>query len=451
MGKVCVTPSTLGAVTGRAGEGCWYGHAIPVVSEKSNAQGISHVNPVAGTRHQNCVHIQNSDNHQGKLPGHVGPSNSRIWTEPNSHSEKSGQSSNQYRAALERLFPEKPPEEIVNLPREALLELMNGGGSQPSQPHDSPTVAASIHAHGSALPMGQPVLETLHSMPEDGLGQGISISRDESLEQISDDVNALSLSTRQPTSYLGISSTQAALKVITWLLTLSDPNISTIITQHRSDRATDPAPAPNISSEPMFSESEILDAYFVNFHTLAPLLDEKSFKATLSAGTRTDSLWQALLNIVLALGSIAVSGPESHTHRTYFDRSMNLLHLRTLGTPSIETIQTLGLIGGWYCHYISQPNLGYSLIGAAVRMAVSLGLQREPYNSHLALDPTRTAYWEYRRRIWWSLCCLETWGHETLGRASMNFFAPTITVARPRFLNEVRLICHISSFYYAED
>jgi hypothetical protein len=117
---------------------------------------------------------------------------------------------------------------------------------------------------------------------------------------------------------------------------------------------------------------------------------------------------------------------------------MNLLNLAALGAPTIETVQTLGLIGGWYCHYISQPNLGYSLIGAAVRMAVSLGLQREPYDSHLTLDPTRTVYREYKRRIWWSLCCLETWGHETLGRASMDFFAPTITVAKPRLLDEVR-------------
>ncbi|KAJ5568984.1 hypothetical protein N7450_011470 [Penicillium hetheringtonii] len=242
---------------------------------------------------------------------------------------------------------------------------------------------------------------------------------EESLGQISDDVNALSLSTRQPASYLGISSTQAALKVIAWSLPSCKPIIPTIIPQHSSNRATDPAPSLNIQSELMPSETEILDAYFVDFHPLAPLLDEKSFRATHLAGTRADSRWLALLNIVLALGIIAASGPESQTHKTYFEHSMNLLNLRTLGSPTIEAVQTLGLIGGWYCHY-----------------TISLGLQREPYDSHLGIDPTRAAYQEYKRRIWWSLCCLETWGHETLGRASMDFFAPTITVARPRLLDE---------------
>ncbi|KAJ5116928.1 hypothetical protein N7456_001276 [Penicillium angulare] len=353
-----------------------------------------------------------------------------------SHSEQSGTSSDLYRAALERLFPDKPPDDIVNLPRDTLLELMNGGGSQPAHSQDSPAVAASLQAQNSTLSHGQPVLESLHSMPDDGLDQGLCISRSDSLEQISDDVNALSLSTRRPASYLGISSTQAALKIITWLRPQSKPYASTVLPQHHRDHVVNGISPSNTQSGLARSEEEIIDAYFVDFHTLAPLLEEKSFRATKLAGNRTDNRWLSLLNIVLALGSIAASGADDHTHRKYFDRSMNLLNLATLGEPTIETVQTLGLIGGWYCHYVSQPNLGYSLMGVALRMAVSLGLQREPYDSHLVVDPTRLAYLEYRRRIWWSLCCLDTWGHETLGRASMDFFAPTITVSKPRFPDE---------------
>lgn len=323
---------------------------------------------------------------------------------------------------------------------------MNGGGSNAGQQHDSPTTVASLQAHNSALSLGEPGLESLHSIPDDGLGETQCASRDESLEQISDDVNALSLSTRQPASYLGISSTQAALKVITWLLPLSKSYTANLFSQHHGlnghcepgkYEAVNPTPSLSTQSSIVPTETEILDAYFIEFHTLSPLLEERSFRATHLAGTRTDNRWLALLNAVLALGSIAASGPDNHTHRTYFDRSMNLLSLSVLGAPSIETAQTLGLIGGWYCHYTSQPNLAYSLTGAAVRMAVSLGLQREPFDSHLVLDPSRIAYREYKRRIWWSLCCLETWGHETLGRASMDFFAPSITVAKPRLIDEV--------------
>ncbi|KAJ5222428.1 uncharacterized protein N7469_008668 [Penicillium citrinum] len=313
---------------------------------------------------------------------------------------------------------------------------MNESGSQSSQHHDSPTTVASAHAHNSGLSMGQPVLETLHSIPDDGLDQGLRNSRDDSLEQISDDVNALSLSARQPASYLGISSMQAALKVITWLLPLSRLNGSTVLPQYQNNKNSNSTCSFNTQSIHMPSEGEMLDAYFNDLHSLAPLLDERSFRATHLDGDRTDSRWLALLNIVLALGSIAASGPDNQAHRTYFDRSMNLLNLATLGSPAIETVQTLGLIGGWYCHYISQPNLGYSLMGGALRMAVSLGLQREPYDSHLVLDPSRTAHREHKRRIWWSLCCLETWGHETLGRVSMDLFGPAITVAKPRLFDE---------------
>jgi hypothetical protein len=316
---------------------------------------------------------------------------------------------------------------------------MNGCGSQSGQHQDPPTVAASIQPYNSALSVGQPALESLHSMPEEDLDQGQCTSRLGSLEQISDDVNALSLTTRQPASYLGISSIQAALKVIAWLLPQSRPCASNFLPPDHSDRAVNPTPSLSTQANLAPTEAEIVDAYFVGFHTLAPLLDEKSFRATHLAGNRTDSRWLALLNIVLALGSIAASGPDSHTHRTYFDRSMNILNLAALGTPTTETVQTLGLIGGWYCHYISQPNLGYSLIGVALRMAVSLGLQREPYDGHLVLEPTRAAHLEYKRRVWWGLCCLETWGHETLGRTCMDLFAPTVTVSHPRLLDEVRL------------
>ena len=340
---------------------------------------------------------------------------------------------------------------------------MNGSGSNTSQQHDSPTTVASLQAHNSALSLGEPGLEPLHSIPFDGLGEGQCDSRDESLEHVSDDVNGLSLSTRQPASYLGMSSTQAALKVIMWLLPLPKPYTSNFFAQHHGSgghqepgnyAAVNPTPSLSTQSSIVPTETKILDAYFIEFHPLSPLLDERSFRATHLAGIRTDNRWLALLNAVLALGSIAASGPDNHNHRSYFDRSMSLLSLSVLGDPCIETAQTLGLIGGWYCHYTSQPNLAYSLAGAAVRMAVSLGLQREPFDSHLVLDPSRIAYREYKRRIWWSLCCLETWGHETLGRASMDFFAPSITVAKPHLSDEVcvhsLLAFSISAFLMVE-
>lgn len=317
---------------------------------------------------------------------------------------------------------------------------MNADGPQYAQHHNSPTIATSMQTNYSAVSMGQqPVLESLHSMPEEQVDESQRANRSESLEHISDDVNALSLTARRPASYLGISSIQAAMKVIEWLHPQIKSYSSHASMRDKTDGPVNPIPSMGAQSGLHPTELQMLDAYFTDFHPLAPLLDEQSFRATYLVGDRKDNRWSALLNIVLALGSIGASGPDNHTHREYFERSMNLLNLATLGTPALESVQTLGLIGGWYCHYISQPNLGYFLMGLSLRMAVALGLQREPYDGHLGRDPARIALQEFRRRVWWAICCLDTWGHETLGRPSMDFFAPSITVSRPRLLAEVCL------------
>lgn len=318
---------------------------------------------------------------------------------------------------------------------------------EPSHQHqqhvESLTVdtVASAETHGSALSLERPTgLEALHSIPvpaEDD-DHGVSQSEEESDEQLSDDVNALSLPSRNLTSYLGVSSIQAALKVIAWLHPELHTQLSQVSTkEHRPRREP-------VDPSLFLSERELLEAYFTNFQPFSPLLDEETVRSTFLSGHRKDDRWLALLNAILALGSITSAGVDNHVHRTYFERSMSRLNFRTLGNPSLEVVQALGLLGGWYCHYDSKPNLAYALMGASLRMAVTLGLQREALstgNNHMAMNSVRTGYDEFKRRIWWSLCCLETWGHETLGRPSLDFFGPSITVATPRILDNV---CHPS-------
>jgi hypothetical protein len=274
-------------------------------------------------------------------------------------------------------------------------------------------------------------------MPEEQPDEIQSASASDSVGHISDDVNALSLSARQPTSYLGVSSTQAALKVIAYLHPAVNSYLS--LSKDQAHQPTDslpqsqPTPQPNLPP----TEHQMIDAYFLNFQPFAPLIDEEAFRTTHMLGRRKDDRWLALLNIVLALGNITAAGADNKTHYAYFERSMERLNLRSLGDPCLEVVQTLGLMGGWYCHYSSQPNLAYSLIGASLRMAVTLGLQREPSDIHSMLDPRKSGIQEFKRRVWWSLCCLETWGHETLGRPSMDYFGPSITVNLPSRLDKV--------------
>jgi hypothetical protein len=321
------------------------------------------------------------------------------------------------------------------------LNLVATSRSQYAQHQESSTGAASIDTHGSALSMERPGLESLHSIPEEQFGEAQGASASESTGHVSDDVNALSLTARHPTSYLGVSSIQAALKVIAWIHPAIDSYFSHSLSREQvsqPDNSLHPSLATLQAGLPP-TKMELLDAYFVNFQPFAPVLDEEAFRTTYLVGHRKDDRWLALLNIVLALGSITTAGADNYAYRAYFERSMSHLNLRSLGTPSLEVIQTLGLIGGWYCHYTNQPNLAYSLMGSSLRMAVTLGLQREPSDNHLAQNTTRSGSQEFKRRVWWSLCCLETWGNETLGRPSMDFFGPSVTVNLPSRLDKVHM------------
>ncbi|KAF3385460.1 Lactose regulatory protein LAC9 [Penicillium rolfsii] len=345
-----------------------------------------------------------------------------------------------YRSTLARLFPDTAPESIAHLSREELLALMSLEGSQYAPPQDSPANVPSVGTKASTLSMERPDLESLHSIPVEQPEENQSSGTSESIGHISDDVNALSLTNRHPTSYLGVSSIQAALKVIAWLHPEFEAYFSLALTKEQSGQQNSVSPQsliPPVSCPPP-TETEMVDAYFTYFHPFAPLLDEEHFRKTYADGQRRDNRWLSLVNIVLALGNIAASGSgaDNQTHYAYFQRALNMLNLSSLGTPSLEVTQSLGLMGGWYCHYISQPNLGYSLMGAALRMAITLGLQREPYDSHLSVNPSRSIAQESKRRVWWSLCCLEIWGLETLGRPSMDCFGPGITVNLPSLLDK---------------
>lgn len=179
---------------------------------------------------------------------------------------------------------------------------------------------------------------------------------------------------------------------------------------------------------------QLTDAYFAYFHPFAPLLDEQSFREAVLTGKRSDPRWLALQNIVFALGCIAAYTANDTSHESYYLRARHYLSMDSLGTPHLETIQTLALMGGNYLHYISQPNLAHSLMGVALRMATMLGLHKEFTGNQ---DPSNQTYnrktsVDLRRRIWWSLFCLDTWGYMTLGRPSMGRWGPGITARLPQ-------------------
>lgn len=196
-------------------------------------------------------------------------------------------------------------------------------------------------------------------MPEEGFSdQRDTNNHDNMVSNFPDDVNALALSSKSPSSYLGASSVAAILKVVTWLqprlrrwiecsesndLMQYSSNVRGVVIKTRNDQPSIFNMTRNISSMP----------FFCNFHPQAPIVDESIFRETLFTYQRSDPRWVSLLNIVLALRSIAVTPANNKAHYLHFQESKSHLDITSLGSLHIETIQTLGLMGGLYLHYIS--------------------------------------------------------------------------------------------------
>jgi hypothetical protein len=291
----------------------------------------------------------------------------------------------------------------------------------------------------SPAPPANDELEILQVIPE-----GTTDDEDSLIASIADDVNRLSLSDSAPSTYLGASSVNAVFKVISYLrpdalLSESEPAPPMFFSQ------PDPWRYPEdqwISPEfRKANELRLVDAYFAVWHGFLPLLDETLFRQEMQK-ERTDTRWLMLFDMVLAFGSVAATDATDLSHYMYFRRSKDKLDLDALKEPHLETVQMLGLMGGHYLHHVSQPNLAYLLTGTALRMATSLGLHREmvPRWSN-GRDLSRLV--NLRRRVWWTLICVDTWGSQTLNRPSLGRWGPEITAKLPHGEDKVRLYFYI--------
>ena len=337
--------------------------------------------------------------------------------------------------------------QLGDLPRGELLELINSASAQ------SPSSGDSISSHAPSeggLSRGKTEdatanLEALEQEPlpyanwdESKVGPG-------GIPPVPDDVNALSMNVSRQSSYLGVSSIAAALRVISKInkalehVIIGSPPRTAQATRSNSPRRQSAIDEPVAIAEPILSESQMVDAYFYHLHPLIPMIDEARFRVRFSVGERKNPSWVALLNMVFALGIIAGSTAEDNSHLIYYQRAKDCISLEVFGNGHIEALQALGLMGGLYLHYESRPNMANAIMGAALRMACALGLHREyadgsakarpDYFKKALLIPR-----EVRRRTWWSLFCMDTWATTTQGRPSLGRIGPAVTVQPPSYL-----------------
>lgn len=246
--------------------------------------------------------------------------------------------------------------------------------------------------------------------------------------QACDDVNGLSLSAHRR-SFMGISSTRAILRAMFQL----KPSIQHELSKYCS--RTEPTPTKHPGGrdkmtqnlKPTVNEQTCIEAYFAHVQGTIPLLDEDDFRRQWAQGDRHDSAWLALLNMVLALGAVAAGGPGDRSDDFYYSRAKEHFNFEFLGIGNIESLQALCLLGGCYLHYRNSPNMAYAVMGAAFRIALALGLHREPVNADggsISTGGKKDSKLETRRRIWWCLFCLDTWGGMTLGRPTLGRWDP---------------------------
>ncbi|KAM3433897.1 hypothetical protein NHJ13734_006237 [Beauveria thailandica] len=346
---------------------------------------------------------------------------------------------------LQRLFP---GHELAQLEAKTPPELLDELGmhklaihSQPSQnlpPQSQPSHHVPL-SHKDTLSHGEddsaPPSENGDAAPEP--------QWDESLDQretvATDDINAIGLATdKQTRSYLGISSMSAAFRAI---FRLYPPTKDHTAARARACAAAPPPNQPGVpflTRDPALSllrEQRCIDFYFDHFHLVTPLIDEEDFRRQYATGGRRDGSWLGLLNMVFALGSIA-SGSES-LHEEYYKAARASFSLDSLGSGNLYSLQALCLLGGFYLHYRNSPNMAYGILGAAHRVAIALGLHREPRRTTHTSDPDEARRVETRRRTWWSLFCVDCWACVTQGRPTCGRWEPaTMDTALPAALDD---------------
>lgn len=283
--------------------------------------------------------------------------------------EKLQSRADQYHCFFSRLFPGKELEELLSLPREELVNLaVTLPASNPSPfatPGPLPTVSETINHSDTA-----DSLEALEQAPEQDPPSDEAKRLGAKIQGISDDVNGLSLSVDRASSYVGVSSIPAVLKVILKTAPIARPFISQDASYHSRSSSPPPYwadPDPNYLPPPDIGE-KLIDSYFAHIHLLMPMVDEDQFRHCYLYSIRKDSPWLGLLNMVLALGSLASSTCDNEEHIAFYQRARKHLDAETFGSGSLFVLQALGLLSGYYLHWLNRPNEANGIMGATLRM-----------------------------------------------------------------------------------
>lgn len=264
--------------------------------------------------------------------------------------------------------------------------------------------------------------------------------------RVADDVNGLAFSRRSlNASYLGISSVPTILKVIAHLSPHVQERIPEGTEAWRSPSTLADSPGDMVSLQE--DEIPIINAYFIHVHPVIPMVDEADFRQRyFQSNTEEDEdgPWLALMNMVLAMGSMASDLIHFNGHNHFYKRALPYLNINSFGSGHLYMVQALALYSGMVLHFLNKPNMAVAVMGATLQMAVAMGLHRvkaSQSSTNPAYHPANGST-TMRIRTWWSILCLDTWASSTLGRPSERYWDPTITLTSSMSVLE-NLVSHI--------
>ncbi|KAG0153631.1 hypothetical protein PDIDSM_2285 [Penicillium digitatum] len=210
---------------------------------------------------------------------------------------------------------------------------------------------------------------------------------------------------------------------------------------------------------PMELVCSLLEEYFDAIHWFSLAVYEPKFRKSLlsiadGSAHPSQRPFLVLLAMMLAMASWYRS-KKSCTDPTENGEDMKKLNADLLGLvesnlvelmdqPSVASAQTCILLGSHHVYH-GRPNLSFSLLGATIKMAQSLGI-------HRGLQRGDFENIEERKRVWWTIYTWDRFASITYGRPlgindkDCNLDMPADVFENPNFVapasGEASLICY---------
>lgn len=160
------------------------------------------------------------------------------------------------------------------------------------------------------------------------------------------------------------------------------------------------------------SQDQLVDFYFENYHTSYPFINKASFMENYRSKQGRPAMFSLLLNTVLALGHWCKYGESSTVDLTLYYRRVKeiLKEINIFECGNITLLESMILLSN-YAQKRNKPNTGWNYLGLAVRVATSLGLNRE--FKHTGNEVLNL---EIKKRLWWGLYIFDAGASITFGR-----------------------------------